>query len=194
MVLYLPRNLAALAKLTRDDPRYALSGVRVLDPGDTTYRLEATDGRRLAVVRGNSTPDLDYPTLDVATPGTAQGVIPADVWEHCFRKLPGKDVAKDGSIGLALGEGGFTFGTPSVSHQGSFLDGRWPAVDEVLPRSLPVAEAVVDPKLLAGLLDVALALGCERLQLLYFPKEKLLGVSAHNERGQFFDGVLVPLS
>ncbi len=194
MVLYLPRNLAALAKLTRDDPRYALAGIHVLDPGDTTYRVEATDGRRLAVVRGNSNPDLDYPTLDVATPGTSQGIIPADVWEHCFRKLPGKDVPKDGCIGLALGESSFTFGTPSVAHQGSFLDGRYPAVDDVLPRALPVVEIVVNPKFLAGLLDVAVALGCERVRLLYFGKEKLLGVSGHNESGQFLDGVLVPLS
>ncbi len=194
MVLYLPRNLAALAKLTRDDPRYTLNGVRVLDPGDTTYRLEATDGRRLAVVRGNSTPDLDYPTLDASAADGSQGVIPADVWEHCFRKLPGKDVAKDGSIGLALAAGGFTFGTPRVAHRGEYLDGRWPAVDEVLPRSLPVADVTVDPRLLAGLLDVAVALGCERVRLLLFGKEKLLGVSGANDSGQFLDGVLVPLT
>src|SRR5438128_7492809 len=53
MALYLPRNLAPLATVAAtENPRYAVTGVRVLDPGDGTYRLKATDGKRLAIVRG----------------------------------------------------------------------------------------------------------------------------------------------
>jgi hypothetical protein len=43
--------------------------VRVLDPEDGTYRLEATDGRRLAIVRGSCLHEEDYPELDTAHRG-----------------------------------------------------------------------------------------------------------------------------
>ena len=63
MLLYFPRNLAGLVALaSRHEGRYATGALHVLDPGDGTYRVEVTDGRRLAIVRGPNA-GACYPVL-----------------------------------------------------------------------------------------------------------------------------------
>src|SRR5262245_2442702 len=53
VLLGFPRRLAGLAKAcSKDSVRYALTCLRVVDDDSGNYRVEATDGRKLAVARG----------------------------------------------------------------------------------------------------------------------------------------------
>jgi hypothetical protein len=53
----------------------------------------------------------------------------------------------------------------------------------------------VDPALLAGLLLAAAALDpTSGVGLLFYGSDKPLGVIGHNGGGQFFDGLLMPLT
>ncbi|HKI37988.1 MAG TPA: hypothetical protein VKA46_39405 [Gemmataceae bacterium] len=78
MPVFLHRNLAALAGVAAREPsRYAANALHVLDPGDGTYRVEATDGKRLAIVRGPC-PQASYPALDAAFGGADKVLVPVE--------------------------------------------------------------------------------------------------------------------
>jgi hypothetical protein len=193
MALYLPRNLAALATVAaKENPRYAVTGVRVLDPDDGTYRLEATDGRRLAIVRGSCLPEQECPELQAAPNGATAAVVPRDDWQRAFKLAKGKD--REPVVGFAASTDRFTFVSQGQVLTGTPQEGRWPPVDAVLPTRGPLVQFRVDPTLLASLLEVAGALGMEAVEVLYYGKGKPLGLVAHNDAGQFFDGLIMPLS
>jgi hypothetical protein len=193
-VLYLPRNLAPLARLTRpEDRRYALDRVRVLDPGDTTYRVEVTDGRLLLVVRGNVVAD-NGAAVGRRTPSAREALILAKDWEEGLR-LSAKDrVLKDKGVCLALGRREAVFATRGQSLTVPRPEGlRWPNVDGVLPKRPPVLQVKVDPRAFAQLLATFAALGCEGVGLLFYGGDVPLGLAARTEQGQFLDGLLMPL-
>jgi hypothetical protein len=193
MPLYLPHNLAALATVAaKENPRYALAGVRVLDPEDGTYRLEATDGRRLAIVRGGCLPEQDYPELDAAPAGAGAVVVGRDEWQRAFKlaKVKGREPA----VGFAASTERFTFVSQGQVLTGTPQEGRWPPVDAVLPTRGPLVQFRVDPALRASLLEVVGALGMEGVDVLYYGKGKPVGLVARNDAGQFFDGLIMPLS
>jgi hypothetical protein len=64
--------------------------------GDGTYRVDATDGRVLGVIRGHSLA-VTYPAVEEAPNGVSEALIPAKDWLDAFR-LKGKQDA----IGLAM--------------------------------------------------------------------------------------------
>src|SRR5262245_35939532 len=113
MPLYLPPNLASLAKVAGASPRLALHCLRVVDLGGA-YRVEATDGRRRAVAQGQST-DRGYPPLDAVdeAPGRGPVLVPTDSWRAAF-KLADK---RHPEVGLAVGADGICFAGPSASRQ-----------------------------------------------------------------------------
>ena len=53
---------------------------------------------------------------------------------------------------------------------------------------------VLGAVMLAGLLTVAASLGLTAVDLLYWAEHKPLGIMGHNDQGQFFDGVIMPLT
>lgn len=72
---------------------------------------------------------------------------------------------------------------------------RFPNVDGVLPKHGALVAVRVQPALLGELLKLAGALEPEGgVRLLYFGKGRPLGLSARNDQGQTFDGLLMPLS
>src|SRR4051812_44575743 len=84
--LFIPKNLVRLADLCAgDEGRYALTGVRVIDLEDGRYRLEATDGKRLVIIHGDSlaprvgAPETFAALEAVANSGT-QTIVPAADW------------------------------------------------------------------------------------------------------------------
>ena len=194
MPLYLPRNLAALARVAeRPDcnARYAVDAIRVLDPGDGTYRLEATDGKRLAIVRGQSA-DACYPALEATPDGAREVLIPAADWAQAFRMGP-----KGQPVGLAAGDGVFTFAVGTQAFTGTPPQGRYPDVEAVLPQGPPVVRFRLHPGLLAGLSDLASALGLPEgnsVEILYYGQGKPVGLIGHNDRGQFLDCLVMPLT
>lgn len=190
MSVFLPKNLGKLADITSVNSRYALAGVRVIDAGPL-YRCEATDGRRLVIVQGRSlAPDLPDPRLEEAPDGAVETIVPAADWKKVFQ------AAKHTPVGLAAGDDRVTLVSGGLTVTASPVEGRWPPVDNVLPKTGPLLRFRVDPALLAGLLQVAAALVGEEksVTLLFYGKDKPLGVMAHNTDGQCLDALIMPQS
>jgi DNA polymerase III sliding clamp (beta) subunit (PCNA family) len=194
-MLYLPPALGALARLAaKDTARYAVNCIRVFEYAEGRYRAEATDGKRLLVVRGGTeaTHDFGQPVDDEAH----EGLIPANDWREGFRKLLRKR-QPELPMGLSLGAKGFRFASPSEEINGQPGDGRYPAVEEVIPRKPPLFSVRVDPALLAGLLDVAAQLSSEEdrgVWLHFYKRGHPFGLSGGNAAlGLCFDGVFMPL-
>jgi hypothetical protein len=208
--------VAKLAKLASTSPgRYALGCVRVQAAGDGTYRVEATDGRVLGVVRGHSL-DTSYPAVEEAPNGVPEALIPAKDWQDAFR-LKGKEDA----IGLAMSrteeevpipEGRRAKDGPEstvcvhrpclfASDKGQLTteaeEGRYPPINEVIPKHAALITFRLDPALLTRLLEVITALADDdnrAVTFLYYGKGRVVGLAAHNSQGQYFDGVIMPLS
>jgi hypothetical protein len=208
MPLYLPRNLIRLAKLTSaEQRRYPVHCVRVLDPGDGTYRCEATDGRILGIVRGQSL-DVTYPVVEEAPNGAREALVSAKDWTNAFRLHGRKD-----PIGLARSQteevsdcGGeevqnvertCLFASDQAILTCSTEEGEYPPVNEVLPKHGPLVTFTLDPAMLARLLEVVLAIRDDEyraVKIHYYGKNAVVGLTARNAQGQFFDGLIVPLS
>jgi len=196
-MLLLPRNLAKLADLAADETRLSLTGIRVLEYQDS-YRLEATDGRRLLIVRGphnqrELTPQdrLTAAALDDAPDGKFVALVPAEDWAKAF-----KAAKKGESIGLVLGEEDLTFGTASQLLRTRQVEGRFPDVNAVIPKKAPPFTIAVNPLLLAELLTVMAQIAGEdeRKVCLHFYGSKVpMGLSCKNAEGQFADAILMPL-
>jgi hypothetical protein len=190
MPLYLPANLAALARLApKENPRYRMDCLRVLDPADGTYRVDVTDGRRLAIVRGPVQSPAGYPAADEHPNGLSECLVPKDLWVQAMKAAQERPVAlamnEDG--GLLACWNGLQIPVPHITE-------RFPPCDSVLPKHPARCQMVFDPKLMAGLCQVAADLGMERVTLLFFADDRAAGVIGHNSDGQFFDGLIMPLS
>jgi hypothetical protein len=188
MPLLLPANLAALARLTGDATRYAVNCLRVIDPGDTSYRVEATDGRRLAVVRGNC-PRESCPALEEAPHSPGAVLVGPEEWGQAF-KLAGKNRP----VGLAAAPGVLTFAVGTRSFTAAPAEGRYPNVDQVLPKRPALVTFTVNPRLATSLFQLATALGLEQVNVLYYGHGLPVGLTGHNDEGQFVDCLLVPMS
>jgi DNA polymerase III sliding clamp (beta) subunit (PCNA family) len=190
VLLYLPRHLACLAALAARDPaRYGPEAVRVRDPGGGLYRAEATDGRLLAILRG-PIPDADYPALDGHDPGEGAEVLVArEDWQRAFRL---GDKARP--VGLAVSEGELVLAVGDQALTVQPAEGRYPDVDQVLPRHGPLVAERLDPQVLAALLKVAAAVNPGGgVDLLYYGPGKPLGLMTRTDDGHAFDGLLMPL-
>lgn len=202
-MIFLPKNLGTLAMLAGDESqRYALSGVHVLDEGDY-YRCEVTDGRLLAIVCGPDArasavsrhiTDEQQEALEEAPGGVFDVIVPAGRWKEAFRQLP-----KDAALGLAAGEAVITLALPQAIARCTPIEGRWPNVDMVLPAAGPLVRIRVNPKTLARLLEVAVAFSEPGLaeppavDILFYGRDKPLGIAGKNHQGQTFDALMMPL-
>ena len=202
-MIFLPKNLGGLATLAGDESmRYALSGVHVLDEGDF-YRCEVTDGRLLAIVcgpnagasvAGRHITDEQQRAIEEAPSGVFDMIVPAGRWKEAFRQLP-----KEAALGLAAGEGVITLALPHAIARCSPIEGRWPNVDMVLPSTGPLVRIRVNPKMLARLLEVAAAFSEPSLaeppavDILFYGRDKPLGIVGKNHQGQTIDALIMPL-
>lgn len=203
-MIFLPKNLGCLATLAGDESmRYSLAGVHVLDEGDF-YRCEVTDGRLLAIVcgpdarasgAGRHITEEQQQAIEEAPGGVFDVLVPASRWKEAFRQLP-----KDAALGLAAGEGVITLALPQAIARCTPAEGRWPNVDMVLPTSGPLVRIRVNPKTLARLLEVATAFSEPGLSeppavdILFYGRDRPLGILGKNHQGQMFDALMMPLS
>jgi hypothetical protein len=203
-MIFLPKNLGSLATLAGDESmRYALSGVHVLDEGDF-YRCEVTDGRLLAIVcgpdarasgAGRHITDEQQEAIEEAPSGVFDMIVPAGRWKEAFRQLP-----KDTALGLAAGEGIITLAMPQAISRCSPIDGRWPNVELVLPPTGPLVRIRVNAKMLARLLDVAVVFSEQSpaepaaVDILFYGRDKPIGIIGKNHLGQTFDALMMPLT
>jgi hypothetical protein len=190
MGIVLHTNLGPLARLCADEgaSRFACSGVRVLDQNGA-YRLEATDGRRLAIVRG------EYPVADGPSPNR-DFIVPAREWQEALAALKKATDRGRHTIPafLSADKHDYTFRTVGWQKQGVLAEGRWPNTDGALPRKPPVWVARFNPKYLASLCDLAAALGCEGVDLLVYAGDGPVGLCGKNDQGQYLDALVMPLT
>jgi DNA polymerase III sliding clamp (beta) subunit (PCNA family) len=167
----LPANLGGLAAVTADEgSRFTMTGVLV-KVGDGGYEAVATDGRRLAAVKGRPEADpLEYPTvpdLAEAPPSAPQAVIPARAWKGAFKSAPrGNQVAEQpilGHVAVHLGAQESILATTdgadaSVSRVAN-LECRFPDYERVIPTDEPQSRVTVNADYLAELLKLARQFG-----------------------------------
>jgi DNA polymerase III sliding clamp (beta) subunit (PCNA family) len=200
MAVFLPHIAASLAKAAaKDEGRYAMAGVRVLDPRDGTYRLEATDGRRLIVLRGYNVLDGGpEPPDDVIY----DGIIPTQDWTEGFKMVPRGNAWKGKqALSVELAKDRFLLTAPGAQREGALLDGRFPDFSAVLPKRPAVMSVAVNPKLLIELLQAALAVlpaGELRVEIHFYDKKGdcPVGISCKTGEhgGVYFDGLIMPLA
>lgn len=200
-MLLFPKNLGLLAGIAGDQTRYSMAGIRVMEFQDGFYRLEVTDGKMLGIIRGPSsaTPrevEMIQTQLVGAPNGAIAGIIPAEFWAKMF-----KLVQKRGHLGLVLGENQATFGTVDTKAETPLLEGRFPNVDLVLPRTPPLIRFVVNPDLLTQLLALAGAVcsagerdPSRRVEFLFYKPGAPIGLMSRNDQGQTLDALLMPLT
>lgn len=187
MPVTLPKNLATLATLTTSDRPRCPAVIRVLNVGSGIYRVEVTDGRRLAIVRGPC-PRQRPAALDVPVSEETEVLVPVADWQSAFRL--GR---KSDAVGLTSDGDRFTLAVGSQAIVGAVPGGPFPATEAVLPQEPAVLALPLDPALLAGLLRVASALGCVGgVKILWYGPGKPVGLVARNDQGQYLDALLMP--
>lgn len=201
-MLFLPRSAAAVAALAAgQDTRYAVSCVRLREMADSWWRLDATDGRALAIVRGPSEPSEKEKEAAGALPEPdshlLEVLLPGGDFAGLFKALPRPQRGgKPGRLGLLLGRPEVVaLAGPSVVRLAPG-DGRFPDTDAVLPGAPAPASICVNPNLLIALLRAAAAVAGDgqRVELLLWRPHQPMGVTSRGENGLTFDGILMPLT
>ena len=197
MTLFIPKTLVRLADLCAgEEGRYALTGVRVIDLEDGRYRVEATDGKRLVIVHGESlAPRVGasetFAALEAVANSGTQTIVPAADWKRALR-MGAKRLDK---VGLVISTEFVTLACGSETLTARPVEGRFPSIDMVLPKTPSLVKFTVNPGALAGLLHAADALQpAEGVTVWFYAPGKPIGFTAKNADGVFFDALLVPLS
>jgi hypothetical protein len=201
MLVFIPRSLCALKRVAAkaEHARYgATQGIRItLASG--LYRAEATDGRRAVIVQGLvPIEDPPWPGFKEVPDDACEAVVlPKDLERAC--KVGDQFVqSRFDMVGMAtvgsevyLGLGNDVINTRPV-------EGRFPQIDNVMPRKRPMFTFRIDPKLTAEtLLTIAELLpdDARGVQCFYYGDGYPLGFCAQNpENGMMIDALVVPLS
>jgi hypothetical protein len=188
----LPRGALALMPLAGADRASLALSCAQFRPWGGGFRLDVTDGRRLAVVRA----DLGVcPFTAEALPDPAGGAVLLDARAL---KAAAAAMPRRGSLGLALGDAVALLVSGEQSVRLVPAEARYPDVDAVLPARPAPFSIRVNPALFAGLLQAAAAVVGEGVQgpaveLLFWAADRPLGVAGRSEAGVFFDALLMPL-
>jgi hypothetical protein len=202
MLLFIPRSLCALKRVAAkaEHSRYgATQGIRItLASG--LYRAEATDRRRAVVVQGLvPIEDPPWPGFKEVPDDACEAIVlPKDLERAC--KVGDQFVqSRFDMVGMATVGGGVVclgLGTDLVTAR--TVEGRFPMIDQVMPRKRPMFTFRIDPKLTAEtLLTLAELLpdDARGVQCFYYGDGYPLGFCAQNpENGMMIDALVVPLS
>lgn len=164
--LLLPRWLAPLAKACATEAaRFAITGVR-LELSSHHYLADATDGRILIRIRGPRGECSDYPphpAVENAANGATTAIIPAKEWEKAFRQVPPrafKPILEN--VAVVLSDKESTLATTNLETASAVVcrnvEGRYPRVEDVLPRKQPRFTISVDPLYLAKVCTILASL------------------------------------
>jgi hypothetical protein len=200
MLLFIPRSLCALKRVAAKSEHHkfgATQGIRIaLASG--LYRAEATDGHRAIVVQGL------VPGEEPPWPGFKELpddafdaiILPKDLERGC---KVGDDFLQSrfGLLGIATIANGVCLGLGDDIVTARTVEGRFPKMDQVIPKKRPLFTFRVDPKFMAEtLLAMAdlLPEGNRAVQFFYYGDGFPLGFCAKNsETGMMIDALVVPL-
>jgi len=202
MAVFLPPVVAALSKVAaKDEGRYSMAGVRVLDPGDGTYRLEATDGKRAVILRGYNLDADRVPEMPACEESVraSDGIVPSRDWVDGFKMVPAsRHNGPAIPLALVLRQDDVCMATLGAQRQCRLLEGRFPNFANVLPEKPAKVSFAVNPVLMIELLQVVKAIvGDEPKVMIHFwhPDQPVgLTCSTPDHGGVFFDGLIMPLS
>jgi MutS domain I len=200
MYVFIPRSLLALKRIAakQEHSRFgATHGIRIAHVKGV-LRAEATDGHRAMVVRLNT--DEEQP------PWPAFTETPDDAYEAVVLPKDLEKAAKLGErfvvdrfpqIGVATVGKSVFLGLGSDMVRADHVDGRFPNIDNVVPKIKPLLSIRVDAKLLAEtLLSIADLLSDEQrgVRLFFYGTNQPMGICARNpDTGAFIDALVVPL-
>jgi len=201
MLLFIPRSLCALKRIAAkaEHARYgATQGIRItLASG--LYRAEATDGRRAVIVQGLvPIEDPPWPGFKEVPDDACEAIVlPKDLERAC--KVGDQFVqSRFDMVGMAtVGNGVLCLGLGTDLVTARTVEGRFPMIDNVMPRKRPMFTFRIDPKLTAEtLLTMAELLpdDARGVQVFYYGDGYPLGFCAQNpENGMMIDALIVPL-
>jgi hypothetical protein len=200
MLLFIPRSLCALKRVAAkvEHARYsATQGIRIaLASG--VYRAEATDGRRAMIVQG-LIPGEDPPWpgfKDLPDDACEAIILPRDLERAC---KVGEDFLKSrfGLFGIATMGSDVCLGLGSELVTARTVEGKFPNINQVIPKKRPLFTFSFDPKTLAEtLLAMAELLpeGDRQVQLFYYGDGQPIGFCARNiDNGIMIDALVVPI-
>jgi DNA polymerase III sliding clamp (beta) subunit (PCNA family) len=200
-MLLLPRNVAKISEVCNSDDhhRYSFSGVHVQEFKDS-WRLEATDGKKLIMLQGEKTePRKFHDKLAAESLEALQGeffdfIMPADDWARAFKLLN-----KDADFVALTGEERVIHVAADRHRFDSYaLDKGFPHVADIIPRKPAVFVLDVKAIDLMAVLKAALAANdpqmSDRVRLCFYDKNAPFGVQAFPPDGQTFDALIMPLS
>ncbi len=199
-VMFLPKNLARLSEFcAREEGRFAMQGVRVT-LSEEGYKCEATNGKYACTVTGPSCPPPEGQFKDrlaaqashCANGGT-EGIIATKDWKTGLALGDKKDPVV---LCLAAPTTSSTFVTEQGTHHFDLLEGRFPAIQQAIPRLTEEGSVVcsADPQLLATLGVLCKAMEITRLDLQFFKKGSPIGFRGQNDQGQTLEALVMPLA
>jgi hypothetical protein len=204
MLLFLPRNLAAVAKVAaRDGSRFAMQTVRVADPGDGTFRVEATDGKMLMIARGPCEADPEFPLPDGFTPvGLGEALLGAGDWQELLRIESGESGRGPRGLApvpvvLARDTEGKTLGVKFMGQRWlTPAEGRFPDTDQVMPKGRGLVWFKVGAKALVDLLQAARSVaGADaQVEVHWYGNGNPIGLACEGPGGLVVDMLLMPLT
>ncbi len=194
-MILLPKSFACLASLAAEYPqRYSMTCVRVTEKPEEgiDYRIEVTDGKRLAIVRGISSSHAPPPALPLdlpAQPSSCMGCVPQAAWKQAFKG--GKNGAP---LALHLCTNEVIMATGDTLVRVPLGTGKYPDVNAVMPKDEAPVSFRIDPYLLIDLLKCAAQVcGTTDVTISYYGDGMAIGITAKGENVTF-DGILMPLS
>lgn len=212
--LLLPRDFGGIAALcATDSVRYALKSVRLqIDQEKQQVVAYATDGRFLGKLTAPLVTGEEFPgdgvAWSAADAGMLEAAVPARQWTEAFKMVPttresnGKPIIEN--LAVSLGVNTVTMGATNLETVRTITarqeEGRFPPVEEVLPKASPVFSAWVDPLYLAQLLSVVRSCGIVNddnrgVELrCYGPNMPLEVRGANRDTGMRFRGIIMPLT
>ena len=219
-LLTLPPNLARITEASRKDgsmnascltwspwphQRYAMNAVHVVAT-ETGYRIEATDGKIAAIVTGPSADAEEHPVatqLEDAPADQAQALIPIEAWTKAFKALPRKTRFKPilNKLVAALGKDSTTLASTDLENvsklQPRNQEGRWPNIQEVIPRKAVKVRFDLPVSCLVRMLKIAADVGgADQDRVTFEVQDPSIPIvlRASNSEGQEMTGLIMPLT
>lgn len=207
-MIHIPKRASAIVALAAKEDVRAMNNVRIRTEPNGRFRIEATDGRALGIIRGTSLPSKEEgeaaQNLQAPESLLTESLIHSKVLTEVFKAVPkARKNTPEGSLGLLLA-------SPEVLAQAGqhvvrlpVADGRFPDTDIVLPKAPAPVSITINPWLLIELLKVAAQIADLRegqpvVHLLLWPGKgnegHPMGIVANAPNGLSFDGLLMPLS
>jgi hypothetical protein len=206
-MIFLPRSVAALANLAARESTTqmaGIAGIRVQELPDAFWRIEATNGKLLGVIRGPSCPT---PLDQAAAHGlpdpeslALEVLLPAQVLGHALKSVTNKPRGVDRKLGVMLAKPQTLLVAGESILRCDLLNGRFPDINAVLPRRPAIVSFKVNADLLIALLRAAgdVARGPDKAQpaveILFWKPDAPIGVTSQGQDGLTFDGILMPLT